>query len=387
MISTLRFPLRSHTGWGSIEKLFPEVRNWNLKKILIVTDQTLVNIGLVDKYLGPLKEEFAVSVYTDVEPEPSIYCAERLVEFTLEQGFDCVIGLGGGSALDLAKLAAVISQNDGNVVDYLNLTGTKQLEQVGIPKILIPTTSGTGSEVTDISVLALEGTKDVVTHDLLLANVAIVDPQLTLTVPKRITAATGIDALTHAVEAFLSVNANEATDALALKAVELIGGSIKTAVENGDDIEARTAMSYGSYLAGLAFFNAGVAGVHALAYPLGSQFKLPHGESNAVLLPYVMKYISSSCAKKINLVANLLTNDVKQVDKRTPEDYLKLFYSLVEDVGLPTTLKDYQIPESALGSLTEDAVKQKRLLARSPLPLNKEDIYQIYQLAYNGPKK
>lgn len=387
MISTLRFPLRSHTGWGSIEKLFPEVRNWNLKKILIVTDQTLVNIGLVDKYLGPLKEEFAVSVYTDVEPEPSIYCAERLVEFTREQGFDCVIGLGGGSALDLAKLAAVISQNDGNVVDYLNLTGTKQLEQVGIPKILIPTTSGTGSEVTDISVLALEGTKDVVTHDYLLANVAIVDPQLTLTVPKRITAATGIDALTHAVEAFLSVNANEATDALALKAVELIGGSIKTAVENGGDIEARTAMSYGSYLAGLAFFNAGVAGVHALAYPLGSQFKLPHGESNAVLLPYVMKYISSSCAKKINLVANLLTNDVKQVDVRTPEDYLKLFYRLVEDVGLPTTLMDYQIPQSALGSLTEDAVKQKRLLARSPLPLNKEDIYQIYQLAYNGPKK
>ncbi|MFL6554569.1 MAG: iron-containing alcohol dehydrogenase, partial [Bacillus sp. (in: firmicutes)] len=253
MISTLRFPLRSYTGWGSIEKLFLEVRKWNVNKLLIVTDQTLLNIGLVDKFLGPLKEEFAVSVYTDVEPEPSIDCAERLVVYTRQEEFDCVIGLGGGSALDLAKLAAVISRNDGKVTDYLNLTGTKQLEHSGIPKILIPTTAGTGSEVTDIAVLSLEGTKDVVTHDFLLGNIAIVDPQLTLTVPKRITAATGIDALTHAVEAFLSVNANEATDALALKAVELIGGSIKTAVENSKDREARTAMSYGSYLAGLAF--------------------------------------------------------------------------------------------------------------------------------------
>lgn len=381
MISTLRFPMRSHTGFGSIEKLFLEVRNWNLSKILIVTDQTLINIGLVDKFLGPLKKEFAVSVYSDIEPEPSLSCAERLVGYTRQEGFDCVLGFGGGSALDLAKLAAVISRNEGGVSDYLNLTGTKQIEHQGIPKILIPTTSGTGSEVTDIAVLSLEGTKDVVTHDFLLANVAIVDPQLTLTVPKRITAATGMDALTHAVEAFLSINANEATDALAIKAVELIGGSIKNAVENGADLEARTAMSYGSYLAGLAFFNAGVAGVHALAYPLGSQFKLPHGESNAVLLPYVMKYIASSCSKKINMVGNILS---KHIDERTAEDFLRLFFRLVEDVGLPTTLKDYGIPESALNNLTDDAVKQKRLLSRSPKKLDWEDIYQIYQLAFEG---
>lgn len=384
MISTLRFPKRSHTGWGSIEKLYTELRNWKLDKILIVTDKTIQKIGLIEKFLSPLNEEYQIKVYTDVEPEPSLGCAERLVEFTRQGEFDCVIGLGGGSALDLAKLAAVISQNDGNVTDYLNLTGTKQLVHKGIPKILIPTTSGTGSEVTDIAVLSLEGTKDVVTHDFLLANLAIVDPQLTLSVPKRITAATGIDALTHAVEAFLSVNANEATDALALKAVELIGGALESAVENGDDIEARTAMSYGSYLAGLSFFNAGVAGVHALAYPLGSQFKLPHGESNAILLPFVMKYISASCTKKMNIVGNLLTNEVLEINERGPEDYLKIFYRLVENVGLPTTLKDYRIPESALSSLTEDAVKQKRLLARSPMPLNKKDIYEIYKMAYTG---
>jgi alcohol dehydrogenase class IV len=384
MISTLRFPNRSYVGWGSIERLFQELQDWMAGNILIVTDPALVKIGLVKKFLSPLNEKYQVSIYTDVEPEPSIDCAERLVEFAREGNFDCVIGLGGGSALDLAKLAAVISKNEGSTADYLNLTGTKQLKHEGIPKILIPTTAGTGSEVTDIAVLSLKGTKDVVTHNYLLANVAIVDPQLTLSVPKRVTAATGIDALTHAVEAFLSVNATEATDALALKAVKLIGGALKTAVEKGDDEAARTAMSNGSYLAGLAFFNAGVAGVHALAYPLGSQFKLPHGESNAVLLPYVMKFISSSCAKKMNTICHILADEVKQVDDWSSEDYLQLFYYLVKDVGLPTTLKEYGIPETALAALTKDAIKQKRLLARSPRPFGEENIYQIYQMAYNG---
>lgn len=374
MISTLRFPAKSHIGWGAIEKLCEEVHDWPVHKVLVVTDPTLLKIGLVDKFLSPLLGEFMVKIYTDIEPEPSLECAERLVRFTREGKYECVIGLGGGSALDLAKLAAVISENEGDVKDYLNLTGTKQLIKKGIPKILIPTTSGTGSEVTDIAVLSLEGTKDVITHDYLLANLAIVDPQLTLTVPKRITAATGIDALTHAVEAFLSVHANEATDALALKSMKLIGDALKTAVVNGEDKEARTDMSYGSYLAGLAFFNAGVAGVHALAYPLGSQYKLPHGESNAVLLPYVMKYIAASCPEKMKIVEKILST-------KDSEDYFK---KLVAEVGLPTTLKDYGIDETGLQRLTEDAIKQKRLLARSPRILDKEDILSIYQMAFNG---
>jgi alcohol dehydrogenase class IV len=366
MIFTIRFPAKSHIGWGSIERLFDELEKWQVQRVLVVTDSTLVKIGLVDRFLGPLK---SATLYTEIEPEPSLACAERLVEFTRKENFDCVIGLGGGSALDLAKLAAVISENEGNVNDYLNLTGTKQLTNKGLPKILIPTTSGTGSEVTDIAVLSLKGTKDVVTHEYLLAEAAIVDPQLTLTVPKRITAATGIDALTHAVEAFLSINANEVTDALALKAVKLIGGSIKAAVINGQDKKARTDMSYGSYLAGLAFFNAGVAGVHALAYPLGSQYKLPHGESNAVLLPYVMRYIGESCPEKMKIVEELLA---------VP------FQHLVSESGLPVTLRDYGIEESGLSGLTDDAIKQRRLLARSPKVLEKEDILAIYQMAFKG---
>jgi alcohol dehydrogenase len=380
MVSTLKFPNLSYTGWGAIEKLFVELENMNPKKILIVTDQILVDIGIIEKYLTPLYEKYKVDIFTDIEPEPSLACGQKLVDYTRGGNYDCVIGLGGGSTLDLAKMTAVISFNEGAVKDYLNLNGTKKLMHKGIPKILIPTTSGTGSEVTDIAVFSLQNTKDVITHDFLLADLAIVDPQLTMTLPKRVTAATGVDALTHAVEAFISVHANPTTDALAVKAIELIGGSLKKAVADGDDAEARTAMSYGSYLAGLAFFNAGVSGVHALAYPLGGQFKLPHGESNAVLLPYVMNYIAPSCREKLNMVCRILDGE----KERTNKEILHVFYNLVKEVGIPTSLSGFDIPESALVTLTEDAVKQKRLLARSPRILEKEDIFKIYQHAFNG---
>lgn len=382
MISTLRFPKLSYTGWGSIEKLFAELDHLHPKKILLVTDRILVDIGIVEKFLFPLWEKYEVGIYTDIEPEPSLACGQKLVDYTRGENFDCVIGMGGGSTLDLAKMTAVVAKNEGNVEDYLNLNGTKKPARKGLPKILIPTTSGTGSEVTDIAVFSLEGTKDVITHDFLLADIAIVDPQLTITVPKRVTAATGVDALTHAVEAFVSVHASPATDALALKAIELIGSSLKKAVEQGEDAEARTAMSHGSYLAGLAFFNAGVAGVHALAYPLGSQFKLPHGESNAVLLPYVMNHIASSCRQKLHIVCDILTGETRE--GRTEKEIMNIFYQFIWDVGLPTNLKDYEIPETAIESLTDDAIKQKRLLARSPKPLEKEHIYEIYKHAYKG---
>src|SRR5699024_2862400 len=229
--------------------------------------------------------------------EPSLNCAQKLVDYMKEYNFDLVLGIGGGSTLDLAKLAAVLAVHEGDVKDYLNLTGSKKIKKRGLPTVLMPTTAGTGSEVTDISVLSLSSTKDVITHEYLLADVAIVDPALTVSVPPRVTAATGVDALTHAIEAYVSVQANDLTDALALRAVELITASLEQAFINGKDREARTKMSMGSFLAGISFFHAGVAGVHALAYPLGGQFHIAHGEANAVLLPYVMNYIRPNCTE------------------------------------------------------------------------------------------
>ncbi|WP_342440822.1 iron-containing alcohol dehydrogenase [Lysinibacillus sp. FSL K6-0057] len=382
----LTFTPASYTGWGCLSQLLLEVKKFNAHNILIVTDPLLKEIGLTDNVEKPLIEKgYTTTIYTDIAPEPPLAIGEKLVDFTRKHPFDLVIGVGGGSALDLAKLAAVLAKHDGKVADYLNLTGTKTLDNKGLPKILIPTTSGTGSEVTNISVLSLDTTKDVVTHDYLLADVAIVDPALTISLPSKVTAATGVDALTHAIEAYVSVNANAVTDALALQAIRLISQSIRTAVHNGQDKQARTDMSYGSYLAGLAFFNAGVAGVHALAYPLGGQFHIAHGDSNAVLLPYVMGYIRQSCEKRMKDILDAMGISSSYLSQEEASyKCVDALQQLVQDVNIPSTLQGFNIPASALEQLTEDATKQTRILARSPMPLEREDIYQIYQAAFAG---
>lgn len=382
----LTFTPASYTGWGCLSQLLLEVKKFNAHNILIVTDPLLKEIGLTDNVEKPLIEKgYTTTIYTDIAPEPPLAIGEKLVDFTRKHPFDLVIGVGGGSALDLAKLAAVLAKHDGKVADYLNLTGTKTLDNKGLPKILIPTTSGTGSEVTNISVLSLDTTKDVVTHDYLLADVAIVDPALTISLPSKVTAATGVDALTHAIEAYVSVNANAVTDALALQAIRLISQSIRTAVHNGQDKQARTDMSYGSYLAGLAFFNAGVAGVHALAYPLGGQFHIAHGDSNAVLLPYVMGYIRQSCEKRMKDILDAMGISSSYLSQEVASyKCVDALQQLVQDVKIPSTLQGFNIPASALEQLTEDATKQTRILARSPMPLEREDIYQIYQAAFDG---
>ncbi|MDQ0482639.1 iron-containing alcohol dehydrogenase [Guptibacillus hwajinpoensis] len=386
MYSKIVFTPISYTGWGSLEQLLPEVEKYSPQRILVVTDPALEKIGLVDRVREPLEQAgYAVDVYTDTVPEPPLAVGEKLVTYTRENAFDLIIGLGGGSALDLAKLTAVLSSHEGSVADYLNLSGSKQITEKGLPKLLIPTTAGTGSEVTNISVLSLERTKDVVTHDYLLADAAIVDPELTISVPAKITAATGIDALTHAIEAYVSINANPTTDGLALQAIRLISRSIRTAVENGEDKDARIDLSNGSYIAGFAFFNAGVAGVHALAYPLGGQFHISHGDSNAVLLPYVMGYIRKSCTKRMNDILNALGGNSQYLSEAEGSyECVRELQRLVRDVGIPETLGGFNIPVSALDSLTEDGVKQQRLLARSPLTLHKEDIRAIYQSAFDG---
>lgn len=386
MSNKITFVPISYTGWDSLDHLVSEVERLNASNILIVTDPFLEELGMTNKIIEPLQAQgWKTSVYTEVVPEPPLEVGEKLVAFTREHKFDLVIGLGGGSALDLAKLAGVLATHEGKVADYLNLTGSRTLTHKGIPKILIPTTSGTGSEVTNISVLSLESSKDVVTHDYLLPDVAIVDPALTTSLPPKVTAATGIDALTHAIEAYVSKNANPVTDALALQAIRLISGSIRTAVADGENKEARTDMSYGSYLAGLSFFNAGVAGVHALAYPLGGQFHISHGESNAVLLPYVMGYIRQSCEKRMKDILEAMGFSSNQLSQEEASlKCIEELKKLVADVGIPLSLKEFGIQEDALDSLADDGIKQKRILARSPMPLEREDIFAIYQAAYKG---
>ncbi|PJG85073.1 iron-containing alcohol dehydrogenase [Conservatibacter flavescens] len=385
MIKTTFVPQNIH-GWGSLSALPDEVIKFGAKTVLLITDPFLVQNGLSQKIVDMLNEKhIACIVNSDVVPEPPIESAENLVKFARAHTADLVIGLGGGSALDLAKLVAVLATQEGQVADYLNLTAKKQFQSKGLPKIFIPTTSGTGSEVTNISVLSLASTKDAVVHDYLLADVVIVDPELTVSVPAKITAATGIDALTHAIESYVSVNATPISEGFSLQAIKLIAGSLLTAVREGNNKQARIDMSYGSYLAGLAFFNAGCAAVHALAYPLGGQFHVSHGESNAVLLPYVMKYIAKSCESKLKDIYQAMGFNIGSLS--TQEAAIKCIQELeqlVHAVGIANSIQAFNIPESALSTLTAEAMKQTRLLERSPLRLTQEDIYHIYYAAYHG---
>ena len=376
----------THIGWGAVTHLLAEIKQFNATKILFVSDPVLKQIGVTDQVVQPVADAgYQYDIYTDIIPEPLLETGQKLVDFARNGKYSLIVGIGGGSALDLAKLAAVFLENEGDVKEYLNLSGSKILQKKGVPKILIPTTSGTGAEVTNISVLALEHTKDVISHDYLIADVAIVDPQLTVSVPPKVTAATGADALTHAIEAYISVNANNYSDGLALQAIRLISGALRGAVADGGNKQARIDMAYGSYIAGLSFFNAGVGAIHALAYPLGGQFHIPHGDSNAVLIPYVMSYIRPACFSKMGDIYNAMGGDIANI---TPEEAsVKCIFSLVgllKDIGIPATLAGFDVPLSALEQLTTDGVKQKRLLARCPMQLTEKDIANIYKNAFSG---
>jgi len=379
-------PVTIWFGEGTVAKLREECERFRAKRVAVFSDPGVVKAGLTERVEEVLREaNIAYTVYDRIVAEPPLAVADEAVAYVRSEGADLIIALGGGSTLDLAKAAAVVSQNEGNVADYLNLTGKKTFLQRGIPKILLPTTAGTGSEVTDIAVFSLETTKDVITHPYLLADVAIVDPAFTYGLPPRVTAASGVDALTHAVEAYVSVNATRLTDTLALEAMERISKYLRTAVWNGNDREARREMAWGSLMAGLAFYNAGVSGVHALAYPVGGLFHVPHGESNSVLLPYVFEYIFPSCMEKVANIAGAM--GVRRTGDSVREAALSAIrgmHELIEDVGLPSSMAAYGIGEQDLDRLAADAMKQTRLLARSPKPYRLEDIRRIYERALAG---
>lgn len=379
-------PIKIITGEGSIVKIKDIIEDLNAKRVMIFADPVIVNIGQTKKIESILDEKkIAYKTYTEISPEPPLEVGDKAVQAVKEFQADLLIGIGGGSCLDITKASSVLANHEGYVKDYLNLYGTKSITEKGIPKILIPTTAGTGAEVTDIAVFSLKDTKDVITHEHLLADIAIIDPELTYTLPPKVTASSGIDAFTHAIEAYTSVNATELTDVLAQEAMRKINGHIRTAVWHGANKEARKEMAWGSLIAGLSFYNAGVAGVHALAYPLGGLFKIPHGESNAVLLPYVYDYIWPACLPKMKKIAEVLQLPTENKhDREIALSVVQYLHDLVKDTGLPTSLKEYGIQEKDIEILAQNGIEQKRLLSRSPRPFTFDAVKSIYQAAYEG---
>ena len=298
-------------------------------------------------------------------------------------GCDGVVGFGGGSSMDVAKLLAVLITGEQVLSD---IYGVDQITSPRLPLIQVPTTAGTGSEATMVSIITTgETTKAGVVSRTLLADKIILDARLTVGLPAHVTAATGIDAMVHAIEAYTSKRLkNPLSDMLAREALRLLSGSIVTAVKQGGNLEARADMLLGAMLAGQAFANAPVAAVHALAYPLGGNYHIPHGLSNSLVLPHVLRFNGPVASDLYAEIAPLIMpNQILPEDTIAATEMLAdHFLSLAADLGLQTTLREMNIPESDLPKLAEDSMLQQRLLVNNPRELDLEDALGIYQQAY-----
>ncbi|KKK38461.1 alcohol dehydrogenase [Mesobacillus campisalis] len=380
-ISTFKIANKLITGNGATAKLKEEAEALGMKNPLIVTDKILNEIGVVGKlakYLGGS----SFGIYSGVKPEPEAAIVEECTEVFLSGNHDGLIALGGGSAIDIAKAVSGYARFDGRIEE---LFGTGMVPQKGAPLIAIPTTAGTGSEVTNIAILSDTEAqlKKGIVSDFLLPDTAIVAPEMTVTMPKSVTAASGIDALVHAIEAYISVNASPITDALALGAMKMIAKFLPKAYANPGHMEARENMATASLMAGMAFGNAGVGAVHALAYPLGGRYHIPHGVSNALLLPYVMEWNKIACLEKFRDIADALGQNTSGMSNpEAAAAAVEAMRSLCETVHIPKGLRSFSIPESDIPSMAEDASRITRLLKNNPRVLSLDDIEKIYQTAY-----
>lgn len=380
-VSEFKVARKLVTGPGSVARLREEVIRLKMKRPLIVTDAILQKVGTVGTVEDQL-EGIDFGVFNGVLPEPEIVVAAECRSQFVEGGHDGLIAVGGGSAMDIAKVVSVLAGYQREIAD---LFGVDQVPEKGQPLIAIPTTAGTGSEVTNIAILSDKSAqlKKGIVSDFLLPDVAIVSPEMTVTMPSSVTAASGIDALVHAVEAYISVNANPITDALALGAIKMISSSLPIAFAEPRNLPAREAMVTGSLMAGMAFGNAGVGAVHALAYPLGGRFNVAHGVSNALLLPYVMHWNKESCLGKFRDIAiamGILTQDSS--DQEIALLAVQKMDTLCRQVEIPRGLSSLGIPRSAIPEMAAEAIKIDRLLKNNPRVLTEADIVEIYQSSY-----
>ena len=355
------------------------------KNILFVTDPGLVKLGLIDDTLAALRSYSEVLVFDSVEADPSLKTLMKCVEVGSEFKATGVIGFGGGSSMDTAKLTALLI---GSGEDIHEAWGVANAKGPRLPLALYPTTSGTGSEVTPISIITQDDLeKKGVSSPLILPDLAILDPLLTIGLPPHITAATGVDAMVHAIESYASKSANNnlISKMLAKEALRLLGGSIEIAVSNGSDLEARSNMLLGSMLAGSSFGNSPVAGVHALAYPIGGTYHIPHGLSNAIVLPYVLRFNikDQNAAQLYSEIAPIIfpemENSTSAQDVSTK--FIENLSKLSSNLGLEQRLRDVGIPENACESMAKDAMKQTRLLINNPKEITENDAYDIYKSA------
>jgi alcohol dehydrogenase class IV len=366
-------------GSGSIDSLTAEVQRLKCDKVLVVTDKVMVKTGIASKAVTKLAG-IESDVFDDVEAEPRVEIAEAVTEKVRKSECDLVVGVGGGSVLDMAKLAAGTATNYGEMRNYI---GFELFTKKPLPSIMIPTTSGTGSELTPTSMVTVGGRKQWVSSALLMPTVAIVDPDLTISMPESVTASTGLDALCHCTEGYFSSGANMLTDSLALDGIRLVMQNLRTAYNDGQNLVARTSMSLAALLGGFALQARMVYG-HSVGYTLASRFHLPHGVSCAIPLPYIIANYSLACAPKMPRLVEAYGLRVSGEDPVVNGlEIARSVQDLMTSMGIPTRISDLGAKEGDLQEMSDECLS---LYGRpnSPVVFDQKSMLHFYKLMYTG---
>ncbi len=367
---------------GGIQSLGEEVKALGGKKVFLVTDPGVKNSGLLDRAIKPLqKEGIPYVVFDEVEPNPSSQVVEKGIALLKQNGCDFLVALGGGSAIDAAKAIGILATHPEPIFKY---EGANKVTNPILPLIAVPTTAGTGSEVTGASVITDKARKykASIRSPYLIPKVALLDPELLLTLPPPILAATGMDAYTHAYESFVSPVTNPVSQALAFDSMRLINRNLRRLYANPDNLEAAEAMMAASTMAGMAFFNGRVGIVHAMAHPMGGHFNVPHGVANAILLPFCMEYTRLAVPDLFSRIAEAMDEDVRGLSmEAASKKAAEAVRNLSADIHIPKAMRDVGVKKEALDLMTKDAVTSG-IHITTPRKVSGEDMKAIYEAAY-----
>ena len=377
---TLLQPQKIVFGTGCIQTFVDDYLKMGLQRLFVLTAPPIR--PLIEETLTALGNAgVSVEVFQDIVAEPTVNDFKKMLEIARQFKADSVVGIGGGSVLDVTKLVAAFINSDQQVEDCF---GTGFIQKKGRWFACLPTTAGTGSEVSPNAILLDERDhlKKGIVSPFLIADVAYVDPKLTWTVPAKVTADTGMDALTHCIEAYTNKFAHPSVDIYALQGIRLIAANLEKAVKNGQDQEAREALAFGSLYGGLCLGPVNTAAVHALSYPLGGELHIPHGLSNAILLPSVMKFNAPAAMKRYAEVAIAMGCEPGKNDEETAQRGVDFIYQLADAVGIPKKLTDLGIPQTAVDGMAKAAMEVQRLLKNNPREVTEQDARDIYNSLY-----
>lgn len=382
-VLSVRYPQVVYMGPNSLEKLGPEAVELGGSRVMLIADKGIVGAGIAEKALNQLKASgLEVHLFSDVEPSPTLKNVNTCAAAVREKKIDLLVGVGGGSTIDVTKSTSILGNNPGNFQGYL---GLHNIRSRGLPKILIPTTAGSGSEASQAVVLKdeVDGVKKVAHSRFLMADTVILDPLLTISMPSVVTIDSGLDALITSIEHYVALNANPATDTAALESVRLTAANIREAYGCGSNIEARYNMLIGSFFAGTSSA-AGLGGIHCLCYPLESMFHLTHGRANAVMAVPVMEFNRPFSLEKFSAVAQAMGENIDGLSlAEASRKAVSAMRDILSDLGIALRLRDYNIPQEDLSKMAQFAVQSgSRLLQANPRPLTVQDAKAIYEQAW-----